>query len=360
MKIRICYNSALLLVAILLIAVPGYGFGTPKQVTRILYGPHAEQIGVSWAGGHGDGDNPYDLGPRGFAVDDRGDFYLGDYVSGAIKRFSPKGQLLAVTEGLIINLQSFWVSPTGDIYARNEDRSSEVIRFDARGHRVWARTFREIVPQDELAHLEQQYGEKFPMGFSTEITAGPHGTIMIKTFGQLPTGRAGQEIGILISDAGQFIETRPYFGLKSGEIWWQYNIDEAGFTDGVAPPVTVKLYTEDGTVKQTISLDVRADTTRYQHMTKYSSVLLIPDQRNGTFLITLAPRKDPLKVTPTTLVKFDYVVDRYNADGKFVERFSFPDGPFVATFRSNIAIGQDGKFYYMRYDSKGFDAMVCQ
>jgi len=342
---------------LLLSAVSGYAAGTPKAVVRILYGQHAEQIGVVWAGGQGEGDNPYDIGPRGFTVDGKGDIYLGDYVNGAVKRFSPKGELLAVTEGIIINLQSFWVSSTGNLYVRSADRPSEVIRFDARGHRVWARTFREIVPREVLASLEQEHGVTFPSGFSTAMTAGPGETIMFQVFGTLPNGRTGKEFGVLVNEKGQFVKVLPYFGLEYGGTWWQYQIDYAGRTDGVAPPIMVNTYTEDGTKKQAISLDVRTDGARYRHLTEDSSIWAIPDRRNGSFLITTLKLAVPIKVTPQALIQSDYIVDRYDNTGKFIERLRFAYSPFLGAFK-NIAVSPDGVLYFLRYDNKGLDVMA--
>jgi hypothetical protein len=250
MEFRHYCSNIILLIILLLFATAGYTAVTPKKNARILYGTHSEQIGVIWAGGQGEGDNPYDLGPKGFAVDGRGDIYLGDYVNGAVKRFSSKGQLLAVTEGIINNIQSFWVSPTGNLYVRSEDRPSELIRFDVCGHRVWTRTFREIVPRDVLTRLEQEHGVKFPSGFSTEITAGPKGTIMLQAKGTLPSGRIGARLSIIMNEKGEFVESRPYFGMESGGIWWQYQVDFTKLADGVAPPITVNTYTIRKTVRE--------------------------------------------------------------------------------------------------------------
>jgi hypothetical protein len=249
------------------------------------------------------------------------------------------------------------VSPTGDLYVRSENRLSEVIRFDARGHRVWARTFREIVPRDVLARLEQEHGVKFPSGFSTEITTGPKGTIMLQTIGQLPNGQTGKKLGILVNEKGEFVEARPYFGLESGGVWWQYQIEFTGMADGAAPPITVNTYTEDGTIKQTIMLDVRADGTRYQHLTEDSSVWAIPDRRNGNFLITTLKLAEPIKVTPQALIQRDYIVDRYDNAGKFIERLRFAYSPFQGAFE-NIAVSSDGALYILRYDNKGLDVIA--
>jgi hypothetical protein len=71
----------------------------------------------------------------------------------------------------------------------------------------------------------------------------------------------------------------------------------------------------------------------------------------------MADRKDSIKVTPTVLVSLDYIIDRYDDKGKFVERFQFADGPFTGTFQ-NVAVSPDGLLYFLRYDSKGLDVMV--
>ncbi len=355
------YCSNVILITTLLISVvAGDSAGTPRQLGRILYGQHSEQIGVNWAGGGlGEGNNPYNLGPIGFAVDDQGDIYLGDYVNGSVKRFSKKGELLAVTEGVIGNLQSFWVSSTGDLYVRSEDRPSEITRFDSRGHRVWARTFHEIIPRDVLVRLEQDYGVKFPSGFSTEITIGPKNTIMLQATGQLTNGQTGKKIGIIVNDKGEFVEVRPYFGFESGGFWWQYQIDFTGLADGVSPPITVNTYTKEGTKKQTISLDVKVDATRYQHLSKYSSIWAIPDRRNGNFLITTIKLVEPIKVTQQALIHRDYIVDRYDNVGKFIERFRFAYSPFQGSFE-NITVSSDGVLYFLRYDNKGLYVMTYE
>lgn len=343
----------LLLLLLLLSAITGYATGKPKQLARILYGQHAEQIGANWAGGLGEGDNPYDLGPRGFAVDDKGDIYLGDYLNGAVKRFSPKGQLLASTEGMI-DIQSFLVSPTGNIYVCSEERPSEVVHFDARGHRVWARTFSEIVPDDVLASLEKEYGVNFPSGFSTKITDGPKGTIMLQAIGKLPNGRTGIKLGILINEKGEYVEARPYFGLEAGGIWWQYQIDFTQLADGVAPPITVNTFIEDGTIKQTVML--QTDNDRYKHVYEDSEVWAIPDQHNGTLFVTTLRLAEPIKIKQQAFIRRDYIVDRYDGNGIFLERFQFPSSPFINSVE-DIVINKGG-LYFLRYDSKGLDVMV--
>ena len=327
----------------------------PKLITHIQYGSHAEQIGVVWAKGPGEGDNPDSLGPRGMAIDSNGEIYIGDYVNGAIKRYSASGQLLSVTEGTINQLQSFWLSIEGDIYVRAEEKYSEVIRFDKLGHRIWSHTFSEIIPMDISKQLENRYGAKYHV-FDVEITAGPEGTVLLSATGQLPNGQSGKTISIIIDKEGKYVTELPYFGYEAEGVWWQYSIAQSS-KEGKLPLVTATVYSRNSTVLRTIDIDTQLNPIRYQYITQDSSIRIHPDQNGGTFIVTKMKRKDPVKIGNIAMIYRDYIIDRYDINGRFVERLQFLYTPFLNSALS-FTISLDGTLYYLQYDDKGLDVMA--
>jgi hypothetical protein len=339
-----------------------------RLVAHFARGSQPSQLGVAEA----EGDAPYNEGPEGLVIGPQGDVYIGDMVSGKIKRFSKKGAVLAVTEGRVSapffcvgEDGSIFVSDTGDklIVQTNSQGGrdfsqggSRIRKFDGRGKLVWERYRAELLPREALAEAAKSLDMELTGDFDL-VSPGPPGAVLVSMHGWRNSDHAPDGIGLLLDDKGALVRILPGFGAWSGGLWWSY---ESSMRDDQPPPVvTVKAIAPDGTVAKGIRLDTKADGGRHYRGVETGLARVLPDGNGGCYTICYARRAKPLRVSAKLSINSDYVINHYGPQGAFVQELRLPSTPFGGSV-SSLAAGPDGSLYYLLTTASGFDLRVVE
>lgn len=324
-----------------------------NRIFRLTYGASREsQPGVTWAWSNGD--NPDNLGPRGIAVDNAGNVYIGDVVNGKIKKYSAKGELLACSEGNIKNISSFCIGKDNCIYVSSSLTGSCISKINSDENIEWSFSFNQIIPNDDLDKMKKEKNCEFLPRFGN-ITYGENLGLIIEIEGLDNKTRERVRIGVKVSDSGAFKQFIPAFGVVSYDILWGYHIARNALT---GPPSSVDIfnYSPEGQLAKSIKIDIAKDADNYKGVIAGGRIL--PDNKGGFYVVCLGELDKPIDVTPNRKIKSAIVLNHYDGEGKHLNQIRFPSSPFQSTMYDSFTISPGGKLYYLRFDKLGVDVMV--
>lgn len=319
------------------------------KLSRISYGKQEAQVGVRWSLGN----DAYCEGPQGLTIDADGNVYIADIINGKIKKFSAEGELLSLTEGKIICLNYFLVDQEGSIFVLHGVACDTITKFSVNEKRVWSRSFNDIVNKDTYSSIEKEFDIGILSQFG-KLTLGLDGAIFAEVVGWTKKDNIGRSLTVKLDNNGKFVDVLPSFGVEGGGKWWRVELPENNVP--FFSTINVKCLSKDGQLVQTLEIPITNDDAHFKDFLPDGGVNIIPDYQNGFVLLTYAPIKIPIQITPIEKIKIDIVVSRYDGKGSFVEQFRFPSTPFASTSH-NIAFAKDGKLYYLIFDRTGIDIM---
>ncbi len=347
MKIILIRFLALALFLIIFVSVSAVAANPGKMIARIPYGSKEGELGVIWK----HGENPYNECVRGIFVDKTGVIYLLDYVNGKIKKFSKTGELLALTEGRISNIQSFTVDDSGAIYVQSNDGYSRITKFGVNEQKIWSYKFSEVCPLSKLKNAEITYGVEFNNRFD-KLVIGPENTIYVKLKGWENDTNENIKFTIVMTFEGKFVDILPSSYIYANNNIMSYNGSLVVGDDTILPTITVDIYSEKLKPVRRYTLDIKVDDGKhYKGYCSDGGIIVLPDYREGVITITTANIDKPIIINESAKIMGEFIVNRYNKDGKFMDEIRFLDGPFMGAVYT-LTVSQSGVIYYLQYDKE--------
>lgn len=316
-----------------------------KMVARIPYGSREGELGVQWAQG---AEIPYSESVSGIEIGKSGNIYLHDVVNRKIKMFSNNGELLALTSGHRTS-NSFAVDEAGAIYVQSGE--NDITKFDVNQLEVWSHSFYEIFPLVEVEKIEIKFGVNILKRFG-QLSQGPNNTIYIEIDGRENVTRKLKFFTLVMDTEGTFVQVLPSLLIYGNGYLSTYDAKVVA-DDVTLPTVTVNTYSIKGEPIRSFSLDIQAGNgIHYKGYSSSGGIDVLPDQQGGFFTITYASLDKPVTVTPTQAIKSEFVLNRYDDKGKFVEEIRFLTSPFMGFWNNNITVNTIGVVYYLQFDKR--------
>jgi len=330
---------------------------TDKKATfvfRVSFGKALNNIGVQWSD-TANGGITYDEATCGITVLPNGDITIGDYVQGKIKRFSPKGELLGVTEGSAGVVSSYSTDSDGNIYVCAE---MSVAKFGKDGHFLWRKTARDLIPDEQFVKAEKDMNAKIDRSFSGLVDANKTGWLIVKLRAKGGNDTSSHSIGAVFDNNGKFIKFLSYFPRVSGGLFWSYKLEKIIENDNEPPgPVIIRIYSERGTFVKELKPEIYADNgVHYKQRIGDGGVDIFTDNRDSIWVKCRAKLDKPIEIKKGVTVNGEYLLNKYDINGAFVEELHLPHSPFMSDL--NFTVSEDGTLYYMQFDKDGINVMA--
>ncbi|HUV05529.1 MAG TPA: hypothetical protein VMX94_10530 [Armatimonadota bacterium] len=325
----------------------------PCKAARIEFGSLDSQVGVSWV--DETKPNPEGLsneGVRGLAVDGSGNIYIGDIVNGKVKKFSSSGKLLAATAGVLENIQLFDIDKQGNTIVYNSSFGSHITKFSTEGKRIWSYSRAEIMPRSALSKIGKELNaEVSDFGW---LTAMSDGRILLELTGWDLNTRKPRSVGLVLSSDGKMIKALPAFGRECGGLLlWRKSTTEK---ESLAS-VEAMWYNTDGVLVKQVQLDSEAEIKTHYAGVRFGVATVFCDGQGGVITVSYAKSPSPVRISSKAIIGTDVLLNRYDADGKFVAHLRLPASPVSKGIASNIAIAPNGDIYHLKFDKTGVDVM---
>jgi len=355
---KICAYCIVCIVALLLSCSGSIAQTTTAKkaafVFRVPYGKELNKIGVQWADKF-EGGAPYNESACGITVLPDGDITIGDFVQGKIKRFSPKGQLLGVTEGWAGVVSSYSTDSDGNVYVSAE---LSVVKYSKDGHLLWKKEEIELVPNSEYIKTEKEMNCKIDRTFGGLVDVSKEGWVIINMGAKVVNDKFSREIGVVLDDNGKFIKFLPYFPRVSGNLFWTFKIENNVKNDNEPPgPTTINLFSEKGTLIKEFKLDLTCDNgIHYKQRLGEGGVNIFADNKDNIWVKCRAILDKPIEIKKGVTINREYLLNKYDINGAFLEELRLPYSPFMSD--ANFTVADDGTLYYMQFDKDGINVMA--
>ncbi|MEN6521081.1 MAG: hypothetical protein ABFD46_08035 [Armatimonadota bacterium] len=328
----------------------------PHKTARIDFGVLDSQLGVSWVDEtKSNTEGLRNEGLRGIAVDGNGNIYIGDYINGKIKKFSGSGKLLAVTGTVLDNIQVFDIDKQGDIVVHNEGQDSRITKFSPTGKLIWSYSSVEVIPPSQMAKVEKDQNVELLSGFGGKLTVMSNDNIIVELNGWDQNTRKPRSLGLVLDGDGKMVKALPIFGMESSGRLLAYKSTGA---DGEPPSsIDVMLYDMDGTLVKQISLGNKAEHSSHYAGVRFGVSATLSDRQGGFITISYARSSNPAKISATAVIGKDIILNRYDADGKYMTHLRLQGSPFKG-IASNITVAPDGSIYHLIFNKDGVDVVV--
>jgi len=350
-------------------------FGTDPSQIYINWGPLSDRVrGPLAAPEFTEGDSHCAYAIAGFAVDGAGNIYIssfqhervsdpegGDYVddSPLIKKFVPAcgsrlaGALAMYTEPTD-HIISFAVSPEGALFTYDGDRG--VVAYDCDGRRLWSRSVRELGEFAQASKLGRAYVDPTPALCRLRAVEGPY------LICSLTTARRAREatgvhpfLGVVLDRDGNFVAVLPTDQVApDGRIYGglpEYD------DQGRVVRFPVRFYTPDGEVIEEIELALEAEGAELFDNIPWGVQECFIDAM-GCIVVPYHARVVSDRFAYGSVLEAHSQENflRYDLEGRFLEKWSFPGSPFEDLLESTI-IGHDGNFYHLAIDDTGVNVI---
>jgi len=319
---------------------------TPHILISVQYGSTIDQLGIIMPAE----DIPGDC-PRTLVCDDAKNIYIGDRVNGKIKKYSAHGELLAATEGSLTNLQFFTVDSQGGVYVVCLDPTTCIYKFNNNENLVWKKHFSQLVTHETETTLTTKYSLNID-GNIRNISCVDKQYIIAEIGGRSQKDNSRKRLGIVIDEAGNYLKTVAYIGSSNGRF---YNYTTERMLNSILPTVHMQWYNANGDQMANTELILSKQIEIFQSVETGISRIII-DNNFNTYILAYAIRKKPIVFTPTTAIRLDCIIAKYDADGKFVASYRYEDSPFH-TYAENVAILNTGAVMYIAYKALKLQVM---
>jgi len=280
-------------------------------------------------------------------------------VNGKVKRFHSDGTLVSATEGQM-EPSAFCVDSGGNIWVVETIVGSRIARFDGRGRLLWERVLQrgapwdkrsEVLPQSALLEAQKTLSMEL-MPALGRVTPGPAGTVLVEMDGWQKDGGKPRSVGLLLDPEGKLTRVVPAFGIWSNGYWWSC---ESSMAENQPPPtVTLKAFAPEGSLMKQIPLDTRAGDGEHYRGVRTGVAGVLPNGDGGCYVVAYAKRASALRVSQKLSILTDYVINRYDSEGRFVREVRLPTSPFMGSLNS-LTVGPKGTLYYLRCTATGFE-----
>jgi hypothetical protein len=340
-------------------------FGLEPDQIYINWGPFSDRVSGPLAAPEFTGDGPAPSGPRCFAVDAAGDIYISHDRLNApqvIKKFAPAyasrlaGSLVMYTAPSE-HMYNFVVSPQGIIFA-NDERLG-VSRLDEEGRVLWSRSEEEMLAFFRQSPLAEGW-KACSAGGGTLAIRGPFVLCPVRAEGP-PRGDGSGLLtshwfGVLLDGDGNFVAVLPTDDLApDGRV---YRIIPSPW--GREPlQLRLQFLNAEGEVVQDILPEVTLDGEDLFADCDGVRDLFV-DPQGGIVAVARSSMKvaDRLAYGSILEAYTQLYFVRYDPEGRFLEKWSFPHWAALFLFPWHpTIIGHDGKIYHLAFDDTGVDVI---
>ncbi|MEI7832674.1 MAG: hypothetical protein WCJ56_05710 [bacterium] len=324
---------------------------TGKKATfvfRVPFGKAINNIGVQWGDPAG---MPENNSTCGISVCADGDIYIGDFVQNKIKRYSTKGEFLGVIGGATV--LPFTTDFAGNVYVSG----MMVAKYAKDGHLLWQKTVRDLIPDEQFVKAEKDMNVKIDRSFSGSVDASKK-ELMVKMHAKGTDVTSSRNISAVFDNDGKFVKFLPYYPKVSGGLYWTYKRENIAVNDNEPPgSATISIYSERGNLIKELKPDFTIDADKhYKGRLADGGFDIITDNRDNIWVKTIGKIDTPIVIKKGVEVNREYILNKYNLDGTFVEELRLPYSPFMAA--APITVAEDGTLYYMQFDKDGINVMA--
>ncbi|MFB3880708.1 MAG: hypothetical protein ACE149_05565 [Armatimonadota bacterium] len=326
----------------------------PEVLFTVEYGEGDAQVGVTAERLSGIDELHQAAGPTGLGVAPDGSVWVADALNRCVKRFSPYGELLAVTErtpeGLtgraprdlqsrdgmsqgLFNLQRIAVDSQANVYTQSGAGMGLLSKFGPDGEWLWALNPVTVVPR-------QARGQT---GMFTLEAVGQDDTVCLRLLGQ-------QQQVALLSPDGEFVAVREgYAYTAKGDVVAVQRVP------GSTLELAVTATDWEGAAVASYVADSRSGFPELFRGAEEGFAWAFFDAQDCMYTVAQGYRDYRVDLAAGLSIGLDTIVTRHDETGQPAAYLRLPSHPFMTGV--DLTVDREGNVYHMLFGGSSMDVV---